>query len=218
MPGPPPQSGRPFPAWAAWALAAGVLAIIGILSYTLYIAHSISKEVPSAADTPVQEVPPPPAQPLAENAFGPEQNLAEGWTVAYEAPDEQNVVVEYNGKRNAQVFRIEHAAPHTVRFTKHLNLRPRPDRLYWKVELADGRRGGAVTNFQFSTHLTLSGENGALLDRVDGSGKRSAKKDCAVPEAAVDAVLSVDCFCTGTNDLVVPHFADRPPLKKGKVR
>ena len=218
VPGPPPQSGRPFPAWAAWALAAGVLAIIGILSYTLYIAHSISKEVPSAADTPVQEVPPPPAQPLAENAFGPEQNLAEGWTVAYEAPDEQNVVVEYNGKRNAQVFRIEHAAPHTVRFTKHLNLRPRPDRLYWKVELADGRRGGAVTNCQFSTHLTLSGENGALLDRVDGSGKRSAKKDCAVPEAAVDAVLSVDCFCTGTNDLVVPYFDGRPPLKKEKIR
>ncbi len=177
--------------------------------------------MPSAADDlPVQEVPPPssPVQPLAENVFGPEQNLAEGWTVAYEASGEQNVVVEYNGKRNAQVFRIEHAAPHTVRFTKHLNLRPRPDRLYWKVELADGRRGGAVTNFQFSTHLVLSDESGALLDRVDGSGKRSAKKDCAVPEAAADAVLSIDCFCTGTNDLVVPYFDGRPPLKKEKIR
>ena len=219
--GSPRRGDRPFPRWAVWALAAGILAIVGILSYTLHIARSISKEVPSAADDlPVQEVPstPPPVQPLAENAFGPEQNLAEGWTVAYEASGEQNVVVEYNGKRNAQVFRIEHAAPHTVRFTKHLNLRPRPDRLYWKVELADGRRGGAVTNFQFSTHLVLSDESGALLDRVDGSGKRSAKKDCAVPEAAADAVLSVDCFCTGTNDLVVPHFAGRPPLKKGKVR
>ena len=76
------------------------------------------------------------------------------------------------------------------------------------------RRGGAVTNFQFSTHLVLSDESGALLDRVDGSGKRSAKKDCAVPEAAADAVLSVDCFCTGTNDLVVPYFDGRPPRKK----
>ena len=219
--GPPPQSGRTFPAWAVWALAAGVLAIVGILSYTLYVARSISQEVPSApADLSVQEVPspPPPAQPLAENAFGPEQNLAEGWTVAYEAPDEQNAVVEYNGKRNAQVFRIEHAAPHTVRFTKRLNLRPRPDRLYWKVELADGRRGGSVANFQFSTHLVLSDESGALLDRVDGSGKRSAKKDCAVPEAAVDAVLAIDCLCVGTNDLVVPYFAGRPPLKKEKIR
>jgi hypothetical protein len=216
----PCRDDRPFPRWPVWALAAGFLAIVGILSYTLYVARSISKEGPPAADLSVQEVPPPqpPAQPLADNAFGPEQNLAEGWTFAVESSDEQNVVVEYNGKRNAQVFRIEHAAPHTVRFTKHLNLRPRPDRLYWKVELADGRRGGAVTNFQFSTHLVLSDESGALLDRVDGSGKRSAKKDCAVPEAAADAVLSIDCFCVGEHDLVVPYFAGRPPVNKSGVR
>ena len=127
-------------------------------------------------------------------------------------------MIEYNKKKNAEVFHIEHAAKHTVRFTKHLSLRPRPRRLYWKVELADGRRGGAVTNFQFSTHLTLSDENGALLDRVDVSGKRSAKKDCAVPESAVDAVLAVDCLCSGKHDLVVPHFADRPPLNEENIR
>ena len=211
---------RRFPQWAVALIALGILALVAIVAYTLFILRSMPKDHASISDLPVQEVPPapPPAQPLAENVFGPEQNLAEGWTVAVENPDEQNVVVEYNGKRNAQVFRIEHAAPHTVRFTKRLNLRSRPDRLYWKVELADGRRGGAVTNFQFSTHLTLSDENGALLDRVDGSGKRSAKKDCAVPEAAVDAVMAIDCLCVGTNDLVVPYFAGRPPLKKEKIR
>ena len=211
---------RRFPQWAIALIALGILAFAGIVAYTLFTLRSIPKDRASIADIPVQEVPPPPppVQPLAENVFGPEQNLAEGWTVAVENPDEQAIVVEYNGKRNAQVFRIMHVTPHTVRFTKRLDLRPRPNRLYWKVELADGRRGGAVANFQFSTHLTLSGENGALLDRVDGSGKRSAKKDCAVPEAAVDAVLSVDCFCTGTNDLVVPYFDGRPPLKKEKIR
>ena len=211
---------RRFPQWAIALIALGTLAFAGIVAYTLFTLCSIPKDRASIADIPVQEVPPspPPVQPLAENVFGPEQNLAEGWTVAVENPDEQAIVVEYNGKRNAQVFRIMHVTPHTVRFTKRLDLRPRPNRLYWKVELADGRRGGAVANFQFSTHLTLSGENGALLDRVDGSGKRSAKKDCAVPEAAVDAVLSVDCFCTGTNDLVVPYFDGRPPLKKEKIR
>ena len=215
--GSPRRGDRPFPRWATWALVAGILAIIGILSYTLWLARSISKEGPPAvAAIAVREVqlPSPPVQPLAENVFGPQQNLVEGWAFAVESPEEQMVVIEYNAQKNAPVFRIKHAAPHTVRFTKHLRLCPRPGRLYWKVELADGRRGGAVTNFQFSTHLTLSDENGALVDRVDGSGKRSAKKDCAVPEAAADAVLSIDCFCAGTNDLVVPYFDGRPPRNK----
>ena len=210
-----------LPRWAFWLIAIGLLAIVGGLSYTLYIARLISKDGASAvADLPVQEVSPPPlpVQPATELAFGPHRDLADGWQVAFEVPEEQKVVIEYNKKKNAEVFHIEHAAKHTVRFTKHLSLRPRPRRLYWKVELADGRRGGAVTNFQFSTHLTLSDENGALLDRVDVSGKRSAKKDCAVPESAVDAVLAVDCLCSGKHDLVVPHFADRPPLNEENTR
>ena len=200
-----------LPRWAFWLIAIGLLAIVGVLSYTFYIARLISKDGASAvADLPVQEVSPPspPAQPAKELSFGPHRDLADGWQVAFEVPEEQKVVIEYNEKRNAQVFRIEHVAAHTVRFTKHLSLRPRPRRLYWRVELADGRRGGAVTNFQFSTHLVISDEKGALLEKVDGGGKRSAKKDCAVPESATDAVLAIDCFCTGTHDLVVPHFAD----------
>ena len=192
--------------------------LIDILStYTFYIARLISKDGASAvADLPVQEVasPSPPAQPAKELAFGPHRDLADGWQVAFEVPEEQKVVIEYNAKRNAQVFRIEHDAAHTVRFTKHLSLRPRPKRLYWRVELADGRRGGAVTNFQFSTHLVFSDEKGALQPRVDGSGKRSANKDCAVPESATDAVLAIDCLCSGKHDLVVPHFADHPPVEK----
>ena len=210
-----------LPRWAFWLITIGLLAIAGVLSYTFYIARLISKDGASAvADLPVQEVSPPPlpVQPATELAFGPHRDLADGWQVAFEVPEEQKVVIEYNKKKNAEVFHIEHAAKHTVRFTKHLSLRPRPRRLYWKVELADGRRGGAVTNFQFSTHLTLSDENGALLDRVDVSGKRSAKKDCAVPESAVDAVLAVDCLCSGKHDLVVPHFADRPPLNEENIR
>ena len=212
-----PRRGDRLPRWAFWLIAIGLLAIVGVLSYTFYIARLISKDGASAvADLPVQEVasPSPPAQPAKELAFGPHRDLADGWQVAFEVPEEQKVVIEYNEKRNAQVFRIEHDAAHTVRFTKHLSLRPRPKRLYWRVELADGRRGGAVTNFQFSTHLVFSDEKGALQPRVDGSGKRSANKDCAVPESATDAVLAIDCFCTGTHDLVVPHFADHPPVEK----
>ena len=206
-----------LPRWAFWLIAIGLLAIVGVLSYTFYIARLISKDGASAvADLPVQEVasPSPPAQPAKELAFGPHRDLADGWQVAFEVPEEQKVVIEYNEKRNAQVFRIEHDAAHTVRFTKHLSLRPRPKRLYWRVELADGRRGGAVTNFQFSTHLVFSDEKGALQPRVDGSGKRSANKDCAVPESATDAVLAIDCLCSGKHDLVVPHFADHPPVEK----
>ena len=212
-----PRRGDRLPRWAFWLIAIGLLAIVGVLSYTFYIARLISKDGASAvAELPVQEVasPSPPAQPAKELAFGPHRDLADGWQVAFEVPEEQKVVIEYNEKRNEQVFRIEHGAAHTVRFTKHLSLRPRPRRLYWRVELADGRRGGTVTNFQFSTHLVLSDEKGALLEKVDGGGKRSAKKDCAVPESAVDAVLAIDCFCTGTHDLVVPHFADHPLVKK----
>ena len=199
----------PVARWFSALIALGVLALAGIVAYTLFILRSMPKERVSLADRPVQEVPPPPppAQPQTELKFCPASDLADGWQVAFEVPDEQKVVIEYNEKKNAQVFRIEHAAPHVVRFTKHLSLRPRPRRLYWRVELADGRRGGAVTNFQFSTHLVISDEKGALLEKVDGGGKRSAKKDCAVPESATDAVLAIDCFCTGTHDLVVPHFA-----------
>ena len=127
-------------------------------------------------------------------------------------------MIEYNEKKNAEVFRIEHAAPHTVRFTKHLSLRPRPARIYWKVETAERRRVGAQASFQFTTHLVYSDENGVQVGREDGGGKLSEKKDYRVPERAVDAVLSIDCFCTGTHDLAVPHFADHPSVKKTGVR
>jgi hypothetical protein len=133
-------------------------------------------------------------------------------------PAEQKVTIEYNEKKNAEVFRIEHAAPHVMRFTKHLSLRPRPNRLYWKVETAGPRRVGAQANFQFTTHLAYSDENGALAGREDGGGKLSEKKDYRVPENAVDAVLSIDCFCVGVHDLAVPYFASRPPVKKSGVR
>ena len=215
------RRGDRLPRWAGWLIAIGLLAIAGVLSYTFYIARLISKDGASAvADLPVQEVPPapPPAQPAAERTFAPPRDLADGWQVAFEAPGEQKVVIEYNEKKNAEVFRIEHAAPHTVRFTKHLSLRPRPARIYWKVETAERRRVGAQASFQFTTHLVYSDENGVQVGREDGGGKLSEKKDYRVPERAVDAVLSIDCFCTGTHDLAVPHFADHPSVKKTGVR
>ena len=210
-----------FPRWALWLIALSLLAIVGVLSYTLYVARLISKDgTTSRAGSSVQEVPPapPPAQPAAERTFAPPRDLADGWQVAFEAPGEQKVVIEYNEKKNAEVFRIEHAAPHTVRFTKHLSLRPRPARIYWKVETAERRRVGAQASFQFTTHLVYSDENGVQVGREDGGGKLSEKKDYRVPERAVDAVLSIDCFCTGTHDLAVPHFADHPSVKKTGVR
>ena len=210
-----------LPRWAGWLIAIGLLAIVGGLSYTLYVARLISKEgAASLVGNSVQEVPPapPPVQPATERAFTPPRDLADGWQVAFEAPGEQKVVIEYNEKKNAEVFRIEHAAPHTVRFTKRLSLRPRPVRLYWKVETAERRRVGAQASFQFTTHLVYSDENGVQVGREDGGGKLSEKKDYRVPERAVDAVLSIDCFCTGTHDLAVPHFADHPSVKKTGVR
>ena len=212
---PRPTTGvSPVARWVPAFIALGVLALAGIVAYTLFILRSMPKERVSLADRPVQEVPPPPppAQPQTELKFCPASDLADGWQVAFEVPDEQKVVIEYNEKKNAQVFRIEHAAPHVVRFTKHLSLHPRPDRLYWRVATAEQRRVGVQASFQFTTHLVFSDETGALVGREDGGGKLSEnkKKGYPVPESAVDAVLSIDCFCTGVHDLEVPYFAPRP--------
>ena len=204
----------PVARWAIRLIALGVLALVGIVAYTLFILRSMPKDHTDLADHPVQEVPtaPPPAQPQTELKFCPASDLADGWQVAFEVPDEQKVVIEYNEKKNAQVFRIEHAAPHVVRFTKHLSLRPRPDRLYWRVALADGRRGGGKVDFQFTTHLVYSDENGVQVGQEVGGGKLSENKarGYSVPESAVDAVLSIDCFCAGVHELEVPFFASRP--------
>ena len=210
-----------FPRWATALIALAVLATAGIVAYTLLILRSMPKDGEEAiSNLSVQEVPPvpPPVQPSTEIKFTPARDLVDGWQVAFEVPAEQKVTIEYNEKKNAEVFRIEHAAPHVMRFTKHLSLRPRPNRLYWKVETAGQRRVGAQANFQFTTHLVYSDENGALAGREDGGGKLSEKKDYRVPENAVDAVLSIDCFCAGVHDLAVPYFASRPPVKKSGVR
>ena len=210
-----------FPRWATALIALAVLATAGIVAYTLLILRSMPKDGEEAiSNLSVQEVPPvpPPVQPSTEIKFTPARDLVDGWHVAFEVPAEQKVTIEYNEKKNAEVFRIEHAAPHVMRFTKHLSLRPRPNRLYWKVETAGQRRVGAQANFQFTTHLVYSDENGALAGREDGGGKLSEKKDYRVPENAVDAVLSIDCFCMGVHDLAVPYFASRPPVKKSGVR
>ena len=205
-----------FPKWATALIALGILEIAGIVAYTLLILRSMPKDRLDSANLSVQEVPtpPPPAQPLTELKLSPPRDLADGWQVAFEVPEEQKVVIEYNEKRNAQVFRIEHAAPHVVRFTKHLSLRPRPDRLYWRVALADGRRGSGKVDFQFTTHLVCSDENGVQVGQENGGGKRSEEKGkgkgIRVPESAVDAVLSIDCFCAGMHELEVPFFASRP--------
>ena len=210
----PSMASRRFPRWAIALIALGVLALAAIIAYTLFILRSMPKDRAFPADLSIQEVPPPPppAQPQTELKFGPASDLADGWQVAFEVPDEQKVVIEYNEKKNAQVFRIEHAAPHVVRFTKHLSLHPRPDRLYWRVATAEQRRVGVQASFQFTTHLVFSDETGALVGREDGGGKLSEhrKKGYSVPESAVDAVLSIDCFCTGVHDLEVPYFAPSP--------
>jgi len=211
----PPTTGvSPVARWATALIFLGVLALAGIVAYTLFILRSMPKDHAALADTSVQEVPPAPpsAQPQTELKFSPASDLADGWQVAFEVPEEQKVVIEYNEKKNAQVFRIEHAAAHVVRFTKHLNLRPRPDRLYWRVALADDKRGNAKVDFQFTTHLVYSNERGVQVGREDGGGKLSEnkKKGYPVPESAVEAVLSIDCFCTGKHELEVPFFAPRP--------
>ena len=204
----------PFARWATTLIVLGVLALVGIVAYTLFILRSMPKDHTALDDTSVQEVlpAPPPVQPQTELKFCPASDLADGWQVAFEVPEEQKIMIEYNEKKNAQVFRIEHAASHVVRFTKHLSLRPRPDRLYWRVALADGRRGSGKVDFQFTTHLVYSDENGVLVGQEYGGGKLSENKarGCPVPESAMDAVLSIDCFCAGVHELEVPFFASRP--------
>ncbi len=211
---------RRFPRWAIGLIALGVLAFAGIVAYTLFILRSIPKDHVAIADIPVQEdsPPPPPAQPQTELKFSSTKDLVEGWQAAFEVPDEQKVAIEYNDTKKVQVFRIWHDAPHVVRFTKHLKLRPRPDRLYWKVATADPWRRGEKASFQFTTHLVFSDENGVSVGREDGGGKISEKRDCRVPENAVDAVLSIDCFCVGAHDLEFPFFGGRPPVKKSGGR
>ena len=142
----------------------------------------------------------------------------EGWKYAVENPDEQKIEIEFNGEKKARVFRIEHAALHTVRFTKHLDLRSGADRLYWNVATTDKRRVGVSAEFQFTTRLVFFDQEGALLHKDEKSRKLSMNEDCSVPEKAVDAVLAIDCFCAGTHDLVIPYFADCPPPKKAKDR
>jgi len=202
-------AGRRFPKWAGMAIAACVVASAAIVAYTIWIVRSLPKE--PVADVPVQEVPYPlpPVQPASETAFSELRELAEGWSVAFESAAEQKVVIDYNTNRNVRVFRIAHAAPHTVRFTKRLDLRPRSGRVYWRVARADPRRRRADGNFQFTTHLVFSDEKGAFVSKEDGGGKMSETKDCRVPETAVDAVLSIDCFCTGTHEIAVPFFDTR---------
>ena len=214
-------AGRRFPRWAVGLLVLGTLVLVGIMSYTFWLAHSISKDdLPSTAIIPVEEVapPPPPAPPATELKFGLEENLVEGWKYAVENPDEQKIGIEFNGEKKARVFRIEHAALHTVRFTKHLDLRSGADRLYWNVATTDKRRVGVSAEFQFTTRLVFYDQGGTLLDKDEKSRKLSMNEDCSVPEKAVDAVLAIDCFCTGTHDLMIPYFADCPPPKKAKDR
>ena len=204
----------PVARWTIALIALGVLAIAGIVTYTLFILRSMPKDRLDSADVSVQEVvpAPPPAQPQTELKFCPASDFVDGWQVAFEVPAEQKVGIEYNEKKNAQVFRIEHAAPHVVRFTKHLRLLPRPDRLYWRVALADEKRGNAKVDFLFTTRLVYSNENGVQVGQEVGGGKLSEykKKGYPVPESAVDAVLSIDCTCTGVHELEVPFFAPRP--------
>jgi hypothetical protein len=219
--GAPRRGDRLLPRWAVGLLVLGTLALVGIMSYTFWLAHSIPKnDSPSTAIIPVEEVapPPPPAPPATELKFGPEENLVEGWKYAVENPDEQKIEIEFNGEKKARVFRIEHAALHTVRFTKHLDLRSGADRLYWNVATTDKRRVGVSAEFQFTTRLVFFDQEGALLHKDVKSRKLSMNEDCSVPEKAVDAVLAIDCFCTGTHDLMIPYFADCPPPKKAKDR
>ena len=162
---------------------------------------------------------PPPAPPATELKFGPEENLVEGWKYAVENPDEQKIGIEFNGEKKARVFRIEHAAPHTVRFTKRLDLRSGADKLYWDIVVTDKRRFGVRAEFQFIMHLAFFDQEGALVYKEEKARKLSLKDDhCRVPKNAVDAVLAIDCFCAGTHDLMIPYFADCPPPKKAKDR
>ena len=214
-------AGRRFPRWAVGLLVLGTLALVGIMSYTFWLAHSIPKDdTPSTAIIPVEEVapPPPPAPPATELKFGPEENLVEGWKYAVENPDEQKIEIEFNGEKKARVFRIEHAAPHTVRFTKHLDLRSGADKLYWNIATTDKRRVGVRAEFQFTTRLVFSDQGGALVHKEEKAGKFSMNAHCRVPENAVDAVLAIDCFCTGKHDLFVPYFADNPSPKEAKEK
>ena len=62
----PPTTGvSPVARWATALIALGVLALVGIVAYTLFILRSMPKDHTALADASVQEVPsaPPPAQP-----------------------------------------------------------------------------------------------------------------------------------------------------------
>ena len=217
----PRRGNRLIPRWAVGLLVLGTLVLVGIMSYTFWLAHSIPKDdLPSTAIIPVEEVapPPPPAPPATELKFGLEENLVEGWKYAVENPDEQKIEIEFNGEKKARVFRIKHAALHTVRFSKHLDLRSGVDKLYWDIVVTDKRRFGVRAEFQFIARLAFFDQGGALLHKEEKTAKFSMNAHCRVPENAVDAVLAIDCFCAGTHDLVVPYFADNPPPKKAKDR
>ncbi len=207
---------RRFPQRAAALIALGVLALVAVVAGMLFILRSMPKDKGHApnADHPVPKEPPPPLP-----GFGQEETLTDGWKYAVEAPGEQKVKLEYNQTEQARVFRIEHAAPHTVRFTKRLSLRPSwPDKLYWNVRIAGKRRVGVRADFQFTTHLVFRDEEGAVVGQEDRSRKFSMDEHCSVPETAVEAELAIDCTCAGTRDLVVPYFADHPFPKKPKEK
>ena len=163
----------------------------------------LGKENASALGGEVREVP---AEASAPTRFGPEKDIADGWTYAVENPDAQRISSEFSDAKGVGVFRIVHDGMHTARFTKRLELRPLHDRVFWDIELASGRRG-VKSNFQFTWHLAFSDESGALIMEKSDSGKLSAKnRSCRVPPDATQAVLSIDCLCMGAHELRVPHF------------
>ena len=197
---PPPQR---FPRGAVIAASLVIAAVVTACMVLLIRALPKNSADASAFGEEVREIP---AEASAPTRFGPEKNIADGWTYSVENPGAQQISLEFSDVKGVGVFRIVHDGMHTVRFMKRLELRPLHDSVFWDVELASGRRG-VKSDFQFTWHLVFSDETGARISEDSASGKLSAKnKSHRVPPDATHAALSIDCLCKGTHELRVPHF------------
>ena len=200
----------------AFVAAALILAVVGLVCTVRLVGALPKKNVAKElAQVKVQEAHAqdeaiPPSAIRDVTAFAQTQPLFGGWMAAFEEPSAQRVRIERNGRKNETVFRIDHAAFHTIRFSKRISLMSKPEKVYYAVSLLTTTRPGSKSPFAFTTRVAFTDAEGRLVGEEIASGKRSAKKGCVVPSSAEQAEFTLDCRCRGVYDLDVPYFGSEP--------
>ena len=212
----PPEKSEGLSWTYAFVLAAIVVAIAGLMCTARLVGalpkKDASKDIAQVqiAEKRVPDAEAPPSRARDVAAFEQTQPLSGGWTASFEDPSEQKVRIERNARKNETVFRIDHAAFHTIRFSKRISLMAKPDRVHFAVNLLTTTRPGEKSPFSFTTRVAFTDAEGRLVGEEMASGKRSAKKSYVVPPSAEQAEFTLDCRCRGVYDLDVPHFGTEP--------